>query len=73
MKVKELIKLLKKMDQEAYVVSQEYTGCHHTIHDIQTVIEHAENETVTRWDGSTTSNTIESKTGRCKRPVVYIN
>lgn len=72
MKVKELIKKLKDMDPEANVVSQEYTGCNHTIHDVDQVTFIDVNGKVPGWDDSSNSKAVNDK-GFCKTKVVYIN
>lgn len=72
MKVKDLIAKLKSMPQEATVVSQEYTGCNHTIHEITQIIEHKESDIIKNWDNSTNTSSVD-KSGKCTRSVVYIN
>lgn len=73
MKVKDLIEKLKKLDQEAIVVSQEYDGGCHTIHDIAKIIEHNEGQQIYRWDLSSASDSVDDETGMCITKVVYIN
>ena len=72
MKVKDLIKELMQMDQEASVVSQEYTGGDHSIHDIGEVIPHSKGDLIAGWDNSSHSDVVDEQ-GKCKRSVVYIN
>lgn len=73
MKVKELIEKLQKMDGEASVVSQEYTGCCHTVHDIETIVFCPKGSKVVNWDRDSGSDAIHHDNGICKKNVVYIN
>lgn len=72
MKVKDLIKKLEQMDPEANVVSQEYTGCYHTIHDVEEIQQFEIKSKICKWDGSSNSKAID-KNGFCKTKVVYLN
>lgn len=73
MKVKELVKLLKEMDQEATVISKEYQGWSHSIHEAKHVVQFKEKETVTFFENHSSVSSVCPKTGMAKRSVVYIN
>ena len=71
MKVKELINQLKQLDQQAEVVTQEYTGCLCTIQDLTHVIFHTKGSKICYWDDSTYTKSV-SDNGICKTNVVYL-
>ena len=72
MKVKELIKKLQELDQEAHVVSREYTGGYHSIHDVIIIEQQNKDNRIDYWDGDSDSDFVDSL-GICKENVVYIN
>lgn len=72
MKVKDLIEILKKIDQDAEIVSKEYTGCNHSIHDVESIVFCEKGSRVQGWDDSSHSDNVDKK-GKCLKNVVFIN
>ena len=72
MKVRELIKKLKEMDPEANVVSREYNGSRHAMHDVNHIEFVDVNSKIPDWDDSSNSKAVNDR-GFCKTKVVYIN
>lgn len=70
MTVKELIKKLQTLDQDAIVISKEYTGCDHTAHIVDTVIGYNKYEYVAECPGG---GELINKDNKAKESIVFIN
>lgn len=71
MKVKDLIKLLKKIDQESIVVSQDYIGCCHFLNEIK--VNFIPKGSNMNFCSGHTNIKLLSKAGLTKIPLVFIN
>ncbi len=70
--MKELIQKLKKINPEAEVNVQEYTGCNHSMLDVTDAIFVQKGLIVPNFDHSSLTSAVDGKSGKAKKDLVFL-